>query len=445
MVLWALDHPPPAHFLLISGDRDFSNVLHRLKFRQYNIMLATTLSAKPSLVNAASLVWDWAGLARGDQLDPVPKAKRQSVLSPPPSGERRPQYIQKDTRSRDGGYSQGEGSRQGGSSTGWGDEEPRNAQQTEASRGDEMDSPAARGAEAQARGVSSAVREMLSTIVKGHPDGCSVGEVMQALRTHGFKINWVGMGFSNLLALLKALPDVCLVDEDVRTKEGFKLTRIYPARQSAGSSRRSSGALTEEPETNANYNQGHNNQTQPTHMNQNAQGQYNQTPPAQYNQKAPVQYNQTPPVQYNQTPPIQYNQGPPGQYTQGPPLLHTPEPGFSGPRPNGAVSPRPYDPRPPVAAPSTFGQARGPAPPAHYYQGPSRPAFSEARAEPRGPAPPRYQGPPSSAAPLPVAPGEFRTLVAVVWELQRQAGGQPPDQRQVSSRNRSRRSFRGLS
>ncbi|KAK8982120.1 hypothetical protein V6N11_037297 [Hibiscus sabdariffa] len=40
MLFWAVDNPAPANYLLISGDRDFSNALHQLRMRRYNILLA---------------------------------------------------------------------------------------------------------------------------------------------------------------------------------------------------------------------------------------------------------------------------------------------------------------------------------------------------------------------------------------------------------------------
>ena len=38
MLFWAVDNPAPANYLLISGDRDFSNALHQLRMRRYNIL-----------------------------------------------------------------------------------------------------------------------------------------------------------------------------------------------------------------------------------------------------------------------------------------------------------------------------------------------------------------------------------------------------------------------
>ncbi|KAM0947552.1 putative NYN domain, limkain-b1-type, meiosis regulator and mRNA stability factor 1 [Dioscorea sansibarensis] len=65
MLFWAVDNPPPANFLLISGDRDFSNALHQLRMRRYNVLLAQPPSASQALVAAAKTVWLWTSLVSG--------------------------------------------------------------------------------------------------------------------------------------------------------------------------------------------------------------------------------------------------------------------------------------------------------------------------------------------------------------------------------------------
>lgn len=65
MLFWALDNPAPANFMLISGDRDFSNALHGLRMRRYNILLAQPLKASVPLVHAAKTVWLWTSLSAG--------------------------------------------------------------------------------------------------------------------------------------------------------------------------------------------------------------------------------------------------------------------------------------------------------------------------------------------------------------------------------------------
>ncbi|KAG7607303.1 putative NYN domain, limkain-b1-type, meiosis regulator and mRNA stability factor 1 [Arabidopsis thaliana] len=80
IMCWVSQNPPPAHLFLISSDSDFANVLHRLRMRNYNILLAcyeeTTLGV---LCSAASIMWDWDALVRGQN----PTAKH---FNQPPDG-----------------------------------------------------------------------------------------------------------------------------------------------------------------------------------------------------------------------------------------------------------------------------------------------------------------------------------------------------------------------
>lgn len=65
MLFWAVDNPAPGNYLLISGDRDFSNALHQLRMRKYNILLAQPHKASVSLLAAAKSVWLWTSLLAG--------------------------------------------------------------------------------------------------------------------------------------------------------------------------------------------------------------------------------------------------------------------------------------------------------------------------------------------------------------------------------------------
>lgn len=65
MLFWAVDNPAPANYLLISGDRDFSNALHQLRMRRYNILLAQPQKASAALIAAAKNVWLWTSLSAG--------------------------------------------------------------------------------------------------------------------------------------------------------------------------------------------------------------------------------------------------------------------------------------------------------------------------------------------------------------------------------------------
>ncbi|KAA8536691.1 hypothetical protein F0562_029169 [Nyssa sinensis] len=65
MLFWAVDNPAPGNYLLISGDRDFSNALHQLRMRKYNILLAQPPNASAPLRAAAKSVWLWTSLLVG--------------------------------------------------------------------------------------------------------------------------------------------------------------------------------------------------------------------------------------------------------------------------------------------------------------------------------------------------------------------------------------------
>ncbi|PKI55528.1 hypothetical protein CRG98_024140 [Punica granatum] len=81
MLLWSVDNPAPANYLLISGDRDFSNALHQLSMRRYNILLAQPQQASAPLIAAAKSVWLWTSLSAGGS--PSPGAHARGVQSPP--------------------------------------------------------------------------------------------------------------------------------------------------------------------------------------------------------------------------------------------------------------------------------------------------------------------------------------------------------------------------
>ncbi|KAF7014575.1 hypothetical protein CFC21_028556 [Triticum aestivum] len=66
MLFWAIDNPPPANYLLISGDRDFSHAIHKLKMRRYNILLAQPPNVSQTLTAAAKSVWLWKSLVAGE-------------------------------------------------------------------------------------------------------------------------------------------------------------------------------------------------------------------------------------------------------------------------------------------------------------------------------------------------------------------------------------------
>ncbi|CAA7022473.1 unnamed protein product [Microthlaspi erraticum] len=62
LLLWVVDNPAPANIMLISGDRDFSDALHKLRMRGYNILLAHPQQASVPLVASANVTWIWRSL-----------------------------------------------------------------------------------------------------------------------------------------------------------------------------------------------------------------------------------------------------------------------------------------------------------------------------------------------------------------------------------------------
>ncbi|XP_020107393.1 uncharacterized protein LOC109723448 [Ananas comosus] len=66
LVYWIFENPPPAHFFLISGDKDFANILHRLRMSNYNVLLASPDTATGVLCSAATIMWPWTPLIKGE-------------------------------------------------------------------------------------------------------------------------------------------------------------------------------------------------------------------------------------------------------------------------------------------------------------------------------------------------------------------------------------------
>ncbi|XXG84702.1 hypothetical protein AAC387_Pa10g2164 [Persea americana] len=101
MLFWAVDNPPPANYLLISGDRDFSNALHQLRMRRYNILLAQPKQVSAPLVAAAKSVWLWTSLLAGG---PALSADSPPVINPssaemPNNGFPDPTYVKQSVNS----------------------------------------------------------------------------------------------------------------------------------------------------------------------------------------------------------------------------------------------------------------------------------------------------------------------------------------------------------
>lgn len=62
MLMFAMDHPPPATLILITGDQDFAPGMSKLKHRGYDVVLVHPRNARDSLKASASMLQSWEDL-----------------------------------------------------------------------------------------------------------------------------------------------------------------------------------------------------------------------------------------------------------------------------------------------------------------------------------------------------------------------------------------------
>ncbi|KAH9853992.1 NYN domain-containing protein [Lenzites betulinus] len=85
MMAHAIDNPPPATIILISGDRDFVYAVSILSLRQYKIILLAPRNAHSGLKGQADAVYNWPD----DFLPELPTIALSAASAPPPSGQGR--------------------------------------------------------------------------------------------------------------------------------------------------------------------------------------------------------------------------------------------------------------------------------------------------------------------------------------------------------------------
>ncbi|KAL6870745.1 hypothetical protein ACP4OV_014593 [Aristida adscensionis] len=84
LIYWIAQNPPPAHFFLISADKEFANVLHRLRMSNYNILLASPDAGSRVIRSAATYMWTWDTLAKGGHGDDLLlKPKNPALMALP--------------------------------------------------------------------------------------------------------------------------------------------------------------------------------------------------------------------------------------------------------------------------------------------------------------------------------------------------------------------------
>ncbi|VVA10333.1 PREDICTED: endonuclease or glycosyl [Prunus dulcis] len=150
LMYWVSQNPPPAHLFLISGDRDFASILHRLRMNNYNILLASPENAPGVLCSAASIMWPWHALLTGENLT-------GKYFNQPPDGPYGSWYGHYKVPLEDP-YSV---------------VEPPAQPQTE-----KLSEP---GSDSKPRPIPTAVMKQIRQILKSHPKGISITDLRMEL------------------------------------------------------------------------------------------------------------------------------------------------------------------------------------------------------------------------------------------------------------------------
>ncbi|XP_025827933.1 uncharacterized protein LOC112902952 [Panicum hallii] len=169
IVSWIAQNPPPAHFLLISGDEEFASILHRLRMSNYNVLVSCPDVGSKMLRSAATFMWPWEPLVRGVDLEP-------KYINQPPDGLSPSWYGQY----REYGH-------------------------------DPLLKPKKRMAlrqYAKEHKVPKSVVIGIKQVLHFYPEGISVSNLRQELLRINVFIDKGFFGFRRFSALLKAMPDV---------------------------------------------------------------------------------------------------------------------------------------------------------------------------------------------------------------------------------------------
>ncbi|KAF5458008.1 hypothetical protein F2P56_022075 [Juglans regia] len=175
LMYWVSQNPPPAHLFLISGDRDFASILHRLRMNNYNILLASPESTPGVLCSAASIMWHWPSLIRGE----TPTGKH---FNQPP----------------DGPY----GSWYGHSKVPL--EDPFSVTEQPASRAEDLPEPSP---DSKPRPVPKIMTKLIRCILNSHPEGISITELRSKLG-NTLNIDRDFYGYKKFSVFLLSMPHI---------------------------------------------------------------------------------------------------------------------------------------------------------------------------------------------------------------------------------------------
>ncbi len=222
LILWTVEHPPPAHLFLISGDRDFSDMLHRLRMKNYNILLACPSGGvvSPALLGAATHVWRWNSLVRGEglqgafsSLDPkppdmtppqnngVPRSAPPDMVPPQNNGVPRsavPPISPPASRAQE--------------------ESSSSAMHSKAC---ELDTAGKSEQNRSVRGVPKYVLQKLERLFDSHPNGILLHDLQNHLIQQGIKFQRDFYGHGQIVPFLLAIPEVVKVEGPVKDKSSW--------------------------------------------------------------------------------------------------------------------------------------------------------------------------------------------------------------------------------
>lgn len=179
LMYWVSQNPPPAHLFLISGDRDFASILHRLRMKNYNILLASPETAPSVLCSAASIMWPWNSLVRGESLT-------GKHFNQPP----------------DGPYGSWYGHYKGSL------EDPFSVVEQPAARGSRTDKVCDPASDSKPGPIPRALMRKIRQILNSYPRGISITELRAELDKGYAGIDRDLYGYKNFFHFLLAMPHI---------------------------------------------------------------------------------------------------------------------------------------------------------------------------------------------------------------------------------------------
>ncbi|XP_052189566.1 uncharacterized protein LOC127799512 isoform X2 [Diospyros lotus] len=177
LMYWVSQNPPPAHLFLISGDRDFAGILHRLRMSNYNILLASPETAPSVLCCAASIMWHWNTLVKGENLT-------GKHFNQPPDGPYGSWYAHYRAPLKDPFAV---------------------TEQLASSRTEEVSDS---NSDPKPRTVPKAVVKQIRRILKSYPEGISLGDLRLELKKCNLSIDKDLYGFKKFSHFLLSMPHI---------------------------------------------------------------------------------------------------------------------------------------------------------------------------------------------------------------------------------------------